>query len=233
MEEINIENIKKLISEYTTFKDNYDIQNKKLAEGFNIFEILKIETKETETHSPFIAHLLDPSEEHAQGDFFYKLFLETVILDKITRDKFINADPKEYRVKLEEYAQGNEEEKGRMDISIESTSSRNQFAIVIENKINSSVHSFQLQKYYEDRKRKYTDEKKLRIFYLTLNEENMEGAFKDTAKQNELIEKGILIPITYKKHIVMWLKKALESKLPPRLDYIICQYLSTLKTISV
>ena len=41
------------------------------APNFNLFEILELEGKEVSTHSAFLAHLLDPTETHAQGNLFY------------------------------------------------------------------------------------------------------------------------------------------------------------------
>ena len=53
----------------------------KLARGemFNIFEILRLYSDETNFHSRILAYLLDPTAAHGMADFFQKTFLELVM----------------------------------------------------------------------------------------------------------------------------------------------------------
>src|SRR5437868_10938799 len=45
------------------------------APNFNLFQILEVEGMEVSTHSAFLAHLLNPTETHGQGDLFLRQFL--------------------------------------------------------------------------------------------------------------------------------------------------------------
>ena len=60
------------------------------GEGFNMFNILKVESSEVRMHSRFITELLNPGGSHGQGDVFLKLFLKSLI--NITRIKDMEID---------------------------------------------------------------------------------------------------------------------------------------------
>jgi hypothetical protein len=45
---------------------------------YNLFHILKIRHYESRVHTPFLVNLLSPKGSHAQGDLFYRVFLEQV-----------------------------------------------------------------------------------------------------------------------------------------------------------
>src|SRR5688572_19048301 len=48
------------------------------GESFNVFSILKMESRENETHSAFLGELLNPFGSHLKGVLFLQLFLETI-----------------------------------------------------------------------------------------------------------------------------------------------------------
>src|SRR5260370_30434163 len=64
----------------------YELQSSSRADNapnFNLFRILEVEGREVSTHSALLAHLLDPNETHAQGDFFLRRFLAILGCDEL------------------------------------------------------------------------------------------------------------------------------------------------------
>src|SRR5438552_1846142 len=154
------------------------------APNFNLFEILELEGKEVSTHSVFLAHLLDPTETHAQGDFFLRRFLAGIDCEELASfggwivQKEVPFD------------------KGRLDIVLQSANAR--AIIVIENKIDTQDHQNQLQAYNEwlnrPQRRRFFSRERL-LFYLT-----PQGDF---ARHSP---KKIYKPISYSHHIREWLR---------------------------
>lgn len=58
-----------------TLKDQEEIKNLK-GENFNVFSILKMESKENGTHSAFLGELLNPKGSHNFKSVFLGLFLQ-------------------------------------------------------------------------------------------------------------------------------------------------------------
>ncbi len=71
-----METMKNLLSQVSSIIQQYEKVAELTGENFNVFKILKVETKEVKTHSAFIAELLNPQGSHGQGDVFLKLFVE-------------------------------------------------------------------------------------------------------------------------------------------------------------
>src|SRR5690242_17901584 len=74
--------VQKLFNKYKLLKPRLDEINRYDAEYFNIFNILKLDYAEVRVHTPFIANLLNPKGTHAQGDLFYKVFIEMILPDE-------------------------------------------------------------------------------------------------------------------------------------------------------
>lgn len=211
-----------LLKKYNTCMEEYSIKNKSIAEDFNVFNILKIETQEVITHSPIIAHLLDPRGHHAQQDFFYELFLKIAIHEKDVEQKFINASYKDYFVITE---------KEKIDIRIESRNLSNPFIIIIENKIYADDQNEQIKKYYEIIKKRWSDDEIL-IFYLTRHGDDPSTSSIPKKLMEKLKAKKILYTISYKNEIKNWLEKSLENDIiAPKVKHTIEQYLQTIKTL--
>lgn len=49
-------------------------ERQKRGEYFNIFSVLRLETKEVRLHSAFLAELLNPEDSHGLGKQFLELF---------------------------------------------------------------------------------------------------------------------------------------------------------------
>lgn len=127
---------------------------------FNIFDALGIVRAEIR-HSQFLAWLLDPAESHGTG----QLFLRAVVMDMLAKA------PRELRpcspVELDGLDLGQVElhrERDHIDILIVIDEPKLVFAI--ENKVDSTEHSGQLERYREVVARRYPDHKPL-LVYLT------------------------------------------------------------------
>jgi hypothetical protein len=112
--------------------ENQKEEEKIKGEKFNVFSILKMETKENETHSAFLGKLLNPAGSHLMRNIFLNHFLEDI------NDTIL--DRNSIRVILEKnigpvFINENEPLKstgGRIDIYLED---KNGNTISIENKI--------------------------------------------------------------------------------------------------
>lgn len=54
-------------------------EKRKRGDFFNVFSILGMERKEVETHSAFLAELLNPNGNHGLGNKFLTTFIDTII----------------------------------------------------------------------------------------------------------------------------------------------------------
>jgi len=192
---------------------NKEIERLK-GESFNVFSILKMETKENATHSMFLAELLNPKGSHLKNDMFLRLFLE-VIENK-------NFDSERAEVVVEKHiskvdyqnAQG-----GRIDIYIADRKGR---TICIENKIYATDQHRQIQRYYNHNKTKN------QVYYLTLN-----GEEPSSGSCGDLISGTDFICLSYRHTIVAWLEKCIQHAAEePILRESIRQYLILIKKLT-
>ena len=70
--------IKSLLSNVKILTEHQKKLRQIKGENFNVFSILKMESKENETHSAFLGELLRPKGSHNQGSKFLVLFLEII-----------------------------------------------------------------------------------------------------------------------------------------------------------
>jgi hypothetical protein len=170
------------------------------GENFNLFSVLKMETKEDSTHSAFLAELLNPEGSHKKGTIFLELFLQTINHNKnIEGKKELFIIPKA-KVTTEFYIGKVNPEKetgGRIDVFLKDSKEN---TISIENKINAPDQPKQVKRYYNYNKNKNT------VYYLTLLGKNP----KKMSRVN-LIENTGFYNISYKKHIIDWLELCLKE----------------------
>jgi hypothetical protein len=123
-----------------------------IAEEFNIFEVLDAVRQELR-HSSFLAWLLDPNGSHGLGDYFLKRFLWRTAA--IARNRGITTvSPIE--VDTLDLADATVRREWRnIDILISSESRR--FVCAIENKVEGSEHSDQLDRYLDACKTEFPD----------------------------------------------------------------------------
>jgi len=184
------------------------------GENFNIFSILKMESKENATHSAFLGELLNPEGSHNLGTVFLKLFLETIDLDHI--------DLESARVKLEHYVgkiDYDSKTGGRVDIFIWDKEDN---TICIENKINAPDQKMQIERYrnYNLRRNK--------VYYLT-----EPGKEPDPVSRGDLISGVDYNIISYENDIIGWLTMcSKEATRLPILRESIQQYIILIKKMT-
>lgn len=151
--------------------EDFILNNKELEqlEGllaqFNVFEILNIVQAEIR-HSNVLAWLLNPNGNHGCGEYFVKLFLKYIF--NLNRD-YIKS--KMTIFDLETFDYGDLEirrEWNNIDILI--ISEVNKFAVAIENKITTSEHSNQLQRYYKIICKEFPDHEKIFVYLTPVGE---------------------------------------------------------------
>jgi hypothetical protein len=128
-----------------------------LAEVFNTFEVLGIVRRELR-HSDFLAYLLDPQENHGLGDAFVKGLLKRACPRKPVDESTISAielDTMDF-----DYLEVKREWKN-IDILVKVDQ---RLVVIIENKVDTSEHSDQLQRYHEQAVRECVGWKTLCIY---------------------------------------------------------------------
>lgn len=151
------------ITEFLMYLENQSGEDfKKWLTGINFFEILGISSSEIR-HSRMLAWLLDPKESHKLGSEFLKKFLLKVIdrNENITEVKSVD-------VFLRDFSDADVYRESKNNIDIFLSSPKNKFNLVIENKIFTSDHDNQLEKYRIYTEKEYPDFKNLYV-YLTPN----------------------------------------------------------------
>jgi hypothetical protein len=186
------------------------------GEHYNMFSVLKIETRENNTHSAFLADLLNPKGAHKLGDVFLKLFLDVVkpeiqdgseekydnkfpTKDFETTKAFVKVEHAIGKVNLckEKHIDNAKASGGRIDILLTDT---NGTLISIENKIHASDQERQIQRYYN-----YETEINT-VFYLTLK-----GEEPSTESRLKLNSGEHFHNISYKHDIREWLELCLKE----------------------
>ena len=125
-------------------------------DNFNVFDVLKLSRTEIR-HSNMIAWLLNPLENHGLGDSFIRALIKIIIRngldDEIEPLELMTASLTDLQV-LREWE--------NIDIFLYTK----EFAIAIENKVDSGEHDDQLEKYKKLIEERYNTQKKIYL-YLT------------------------------------------------------------------
>jgi hypothetical protein len=133
--------INTLTTEFINTKRIYLNRQRAIAREVNILDILGF-THDEVRHSKFVAWLFDSWETHAQGNLFFRLFLEKVRLPL----KYAEI---RYDVKTEVTR-----DESRIDIEIASVNRGSKsFVIHIENKVNAILTDNQISREYADLQR--------------------------------------------------------------------------------
>jgi len=114
---------------------------RKSASAYNIFRVLRVEHDEENTHSRFLADLLNPRGSHGQGHLFLKAFLdhchEKQNSPPLSRDAFSMP----WYVETEKGTQ-----QGRIDIVIACPEAG--YLVAIENKVFATEQERQIKRYH-------------------------------------------------------------------------------------
>lgn len=139
-----------------------------LLSDFNIFETLKSEYTEV-MHSNVLAWLLDPQENHGLASYFIRQFFKFVV--STNRTRFSSAGIS--LVDFELFVYGDVEirrEWKNIDILIIVAEDNKNIVVALENKIKTSEHSGQLQRYRAIVEREFRD---FTRFYIYLTPDNL------------------------------------------------------------
>lgn len=186
------------------------------GELFNIFNILKLQSKEVRLHSALLAELLYPKGSHGASSLLLKAFLKVIGED----ENYINCDRCSDNIKERYIGVKTETEGGIIDIIIEDGN----HAIIIENKIYAPDQENQLLRYYNYGKKQFPNGFKL--IYLTLH--------GDEASDYSLGGKDIKPQyISYDDEIIDWLERCADlTKDRDNAKTIINQYCDIVKELT-
>lgn len=140
--------------------DNEDLERlESILDKFNVFESLGLVRQEIR-HSAFLRWLLDPSQTHGLGDYWLRQFLKMVIKrgEEQLRTEASLFDLDGWDISEAEVRK----EWNYIDLLI--VDDRNMFVCVIENKIDSSEHSDQLNRYKEIVEEEFENHKRAYVF---------------------------------------------------------------------
>lgn len=139
--------------------------------GFNVFEAIG-HTHAEERHSNFLGFLLDPQGSHGLGDVVLREFIL----------RTVKSIPRESRpVDLVEISLADLSStlilREHRNIDIFGLNDEEKFVLVIENKIRSSEHSNQLQRYRNYAKSQYSEYKQIYVYLTPDGEEPSDSSY--------------------------------------------------------
>ncbi|MGL5722004.1 MAG: PD-(D/E)XK nuclease family protein [Brevinema sp.] len=208
-----------------------DSVNKKYEEylasqepNINLLNLWK--ARDENSHSKMIKTLLHPKGSHKQGTKFLKSFLEIIMENiSITEEQL-----KEVTVKAEKH---------RIDISLYL---KNDFFIIIENKLDAGDQSNQLVRYYEHIKGDNTykvKDNQIYLIYLTLDGHAPSDTSLTYPNKKETIPLERVNCISYGNEILEWLGQCIkdvssdkEASLPSLLSSALIQYKDTIEELT-
>ncbi len=223
-------NIKMLIDKSKKVIDKIEKKEQTTGENFNIFQTLNLATDEVRISS-LIAEFLNPLGSHKQGNKYLNIFLDLLfgknpnfVNEKFTKEEIL----KDARVFTEQFHIV-ENVGSRIDIIIEN----DQYAIVIENKIEAGDQDNQLWRYWQSKKNK-----KIIIVYLTKNG-NIPIEDKKTPntytlkspKDNSSLSKSQITCLSYYGDILEWLINCNDNN-PKNLGIIMEQFIQNIRKIT-
>lgn len=188
------------------------------SEEVNLMEILGVAHRELQ-HSNFLAWIFNPNESHNLGDFAVKEFIKLYYREnqfadlglqtKLSVFDFVQLDFDDLEIRRE-----------YKNIDLILLSRKNEFCIVIENKIYSGEGKGQLKKYRDLIEKEYPEFKHKIYIFLSLLEQNITEE-----------EQDYYVQLDY-SHIVKLIEQIVQRKgLKDRSRFVFEQYLQTLKSM--
>ncbi|WP_051279964.1 PDDEXK-like family protein [Hellea balneolensis] len=187
----NLKKIESLLSDANEIICKQIKQENETGESFNLFSILKMESREDATHSAFIAELLNPKGSHNMEAAFLEKFLDTVKYEGGLRKnaKYATVNTEEY-IGPVNYSQRTG---GRIDIFITDFAGN---SISIENKIYAPDQKHQIERYVNYKRKQNQNS----VYYLTLF-----GSSPSKESAGDLDERKDFKCISYAEHVIEWL----------------------------
>ena len=208
----NIQNLLSKIRRHVELDNKQKEEARKRGEHFNVFSVLRMETAEMETHSAFLASLLNPDGDHGMKN----AFLESFIAKTGCAD--LNLVTERCIVQVEHFTGD-----GRIDILIADNLEHK--AIVIENKIYASDQDAQLKRYHNYATANYKEG--FRLLYLTLDGDDPSDDSRKGLSDTDFY------CISYRNDILPWLEQcAREAYNKPLVRETINQYISLIKNLT-
>jgi len=234
--EINIHDIKNVLTQVGTIKQKYDQIAEITGEKFNVFSILGLQDREVRLHSALLNELLNPNGKHGQKDLFLKLFIDVVNqnLEENTEIKrkgnISNIKIKDFKTKEAHsdveihvgFINNKTSEGGYIDILIDDN---NKHGIIIENKIWAGDQEKQLFRYHNHGIKTFSS---FHLIYLTIDcKEPSEWS------KGEILTKNEYLCLSYNKDIIIWLELCRkECSQLPIIRETLTQYINQLKNYS-
>jgi hypothetical protein len=189
-------------------------------EEVNLMDILRVSHKELQ-HSNFLAWFFNPTESHNLDDFALKEFIKIYFKENQFQNlgnetglsvfDFVQLDFDDLEIRRE-----------YKNIDLIFLSRKNEFCIVIENKIYSPEKKGQLEKYRKLIESEYPDFKHKIYIYLSLYDQQISESEQDNYVQ-----------LNY-EHIIKLIEQVISSqrlKLADKTRFVFEQYLQTLKSM--
>lgn len=189
-------------------------------EEVNLMDILRVSHKELQ-HSNFLAWFFNPIESHNLGDFALKEFIKIYFKENQFQNlgnetglsvfDFVQLDFDDLEIRRE-----------YKNIDLIFLSRKNEFCIVIENKIYSPEKKGQLEKYRKLIESEYPDFKHKIYIYLSLYDQQISES-----------EQDYYVQLNY-EHIIKLIEQVISSqrlKLADKTRFVFEQYLQTLKSM--
>ncbi|HPH03361.1 MAG TPA: PD-(D/E)XK nuclease family protein [Spirochaetota bacterium] len=195
-----------LFSKVQTISNLYAKLAERHDDGFNIFEIMRMQSDEVHLHSRFIAELLNPKGTHGLGKTYLQLFLDKLPLrDSAHQDeeqRILVADGSTVNISVEKDIGPIDpvlKKGGKIDILVHSS----EMLVAIENKIYAREQDDQIARYQNYLKEQQRDTRESFVLFLTLYGNKPDSTLQDS---------GIsVICISYKHHIREWLDACIEK----------------------
>jgi hypothetical protein len=204
MSEITKERLQKFLKEYNDEKVKDKDRKKRGHNDYNLISILKNIREEVGVHSKIIYSLLDVNGSHYQDSLFLDLFVEHVL--EIKDFGVVSS------VKREDLTENIENSQRRIDFTIESSN----YLIGIEMKIDASDQENQISDYFDELKKRKSNNQEVKIYYLTLNGKD---ARTESSNNSEYTN------VSFEKHIIAWLDASIkEVEYISNLKVLISQY---------
>lgn len=216
----------RLIDEAGEIYESHRKKSADLGSNFNVFDTIGI-TRDENRFSSFIAELLNPKGSHEQGEKYLRIFLEILYENKpyYHRSEFqANDIIKNIRVETEQFHIV-EYKAGRIDIILENSD----YAIVIENKIDTGDQDYQLWRYWKSKKNK----KGIMLVYLTLDGRlpELKSLTLKSMNGEECLENTHVVCVSYQEHILKWLEVCICSS-PENIAVVIKHFAQNIKKIT-
>jgi hypothetical protein len=209
------------IQTITSICEKYKALTKENGENYNIFKVINLTSNEVRVHSAFIAHLFNPRESHGYDAVFLKLFIEHLKIEDFDLDSAKVLVERNIGVKTINTG-------GRLDIDIWD---KNDFHIIIENKVYTGDQENQMTRYYNYGK----SCRRFKLLYLTLDgtipDEDYSCIDQITGYKLEIGEDYDLL--SYAFDIKKWLEACREKAISnPLLREGISHYLNLIKHLT-